>query len=102
MTCSLRPTAAMVFASCRNESRSISCVNFSMATIASSMSANEREAPLKGKDSLALGFVPNWLFQCFGGREVHTNAEQVSQPVLDGNHIHKRESSSRIKLGNNI
>src|SRR5262245_24909161 len=73
-----------------------------MATIASSMSVNEREASLKGKDCLALGFVPDWLFQCFLGREVYANTEQLCQAILDGNHIHQRESSPGIKLGNNI
>ena len=66
------------------------------------LSVKGREASLKGKDRLTLGFVPDWLFQCSIGREVHTNTEQLCQAVLDGNHIHKREPSPGIKLGNNI
>src|SRR2546425_8560952 len=90
ITCSLRSTAAIVFGSLRNASKSMPFVNCSMAATASRMSARDREGSLKGKHGLALGLVAHRFLQCLGGRQVHTDAKQLREPVLDGNHVHKR------------
>src|SRR5256885_16588963 len=98
ITCSLRSTAAIVFGSSRNASKSMSLVNCSMAATASRMSARDRESSLKGKDGLALGLVAHRFLQCLGGRQVHTDAKQLREPVLDGNQVPKRYSTSRVEL----
>src|SRR5207248_352595 len=53
-------------------------VNCSMAATASRISAREREASLKGKDGLAIGFVAHRFLQCLGGRQVYTDAKRTS------------------------
>ena len=68
---SLRSTAAAVFGSERNDSKSIPVVRSSIERIASQTSRRPNEGSLRGKDGLARSFLADLLFQRIGGRQVH-------------------------------
>src|SRR5204863_7119835 len=98
--CSLRSTAATVFGSSRNASRSIPGVNVSIIPMASAMSRNKLSVSLKGKHGLARGPFANTAFQCSCWGQVHPNAKNISEPVL--HHIQQRELLRRVELGHQI
>src|SRR5712671_1111437 len=93
ITYSLRSTAAIVFGSWRNESKSIPLVNCSIAATASPISLRESKGSLKGKHCLAPGLFAHRVFQCPGRRQIDTNTEQLRKAALDGNHVYKGQAT---------
>ena len=67
ITSSLRSTAAVVFRSCRNASKSIPSVNCWMLSMASAMLRRALTALSKGKHGLALGSSAYRFLEGVGG-----------------------------------
>lgn len=66
--CSLRSTAATVFGSSLNSSRSMPEVNLSIMSMASAISRSESSSSLKGKHRLPRGPLTNAVLHGFRGR----------------------------------
>src|ERR1700730_3126386 len=98
ITSSLRSTAAIVFMSCRNASKSIPSVNCWMLSMASAMSRRALTASSKGKHGLALGAPANRFLESVGGGQINLHAEQVLQAVFQLDHVDEREPAPRLKL----
>jgi len=84
---SLRSTAAIVFGSVQNVSRFMPPVNVSIMPMGSTMSRSELSAFLKGKYGLARGPFADLIFHCPCGCQVHGNAENIGEPILQAYHI---------------
>src|SRR5262245_2279291 len=87
ITSSLRSTAAIVFKSLRNASKSIPSVNCSILRIASAMSRKALIGSSKGNNGLAFGALADHFLEGVGRRQVNVHAEQIVQTVLDLDHV---------------
>src|SRR5262245_30520124 len=80
-TSSLRSTAAIVFGSLRNASKSIPFVNCSMLSIASAMLRRALTGSSKGNHGLAFGAPTDGFFEGVGRRQVNIHTEEIVQAV---------------------
>src|ERR1039458_1492783 len=83
---SLRSTAATVFGSSRNASKSIPRTNWTIMSMPSRISRRESAGSLKGKDGLAGGFGCNRLLEPFCRGKIDADTQHVRQAVFNGDH----------------
>src|ERR1700677_3608674 len=99
---SLRSTAAIVFKSSRNASKSIPRTNCTIISMPSRMSRSESAGSLKGKDRLARGFGGNCLLEIFFRGKIYASTQHLSKATFDSYHVQEREAASGRELGYDI
>src|SRR5271157_1419592 len=99
---SLRSTAAIVFGSSRNASRSMPRTNWTIMSMPSRISLRESAGSLKGKDGLAGSIGGNRLLEPFCRGKIDANTQHVRETAFDGDHVQKRQTPSGGELGYDI